>query len=545
MAVYEEIVLASWLHDIAKFAHRAGIKGSVEELLQSIEEYLPKETDKGVNIQTAEVIRLAGACHNPSSYDEWLIAHGNRLSGGADQDAEQNSETKFNEQPLVNIISTLQIGKRAAPNRAYYQLKPMEDEAILAAANPKAGKPEYLSLWQDFERDFRTLKGLKYQNFMLSFDTLMERYCWCIPAAEGEDLSLYQHSKLSAAFAGALYLYHKEKKTETKTALDQNDEQAFLFIQGDMSGIQKYIFDLKTTENSSKLLRARSFQIWALAEIIAEYLMGQFGVFHENIVTSAGGKFLLLVPNSSELKGKLPDLKLKLEKFFLKEFAGKLSFILSDGVAASALDLQKENMQKLLNKIRINGIEAKQKKMQRALGNNGPEPALLTELYALLQKNRECDWCETLPADPEANGKNICGNCADLIDIGGKLIRTNKIEFNTDKLIHFGEMVSLLQKNDSRFGYLTNYEPGSPFMALPYWAPVKDEAHNELFTFDELADKSRGGYKKLAMFKADIDNLGLVFSSAWGKAENRISFSRYAQLSRHLHYFSQAMFLVL
>jgi CRISPR-associated protein Csm1 len=43
------------------------------------------------------------------------------------------------------------------------------------------------------------------------------------------------------------------------------------------------------------------------------------------------------------------------------------------------------------------------------------------------------------------------------------------------------------------------------------------------------------------MFKADIDNLGLIFTSSWGTGtENRISFPRYAQLSRHLHYFFSA-----
>jgi CRISPR-associated protein Csm1 len=45
------------------------------------------------------------------------------------------------------------------------------------------------------------------------------------------------------------------------------------------------------------------------------------------------------------------------------------------------------------------------------------------------------------------------------------------------------------------------------------------------------------------MFKADIDNLGLVFTSSMGEGKNnRMSFSRYAQLSRHLHYFFSAYY---
>ena len=68
--------------------------------------------------------------------------------------------------------------------------------------------------------------------------------------------------------------------------------------------------------------------------------------------------------------------------------------------------------------------------------------------------------------------------------------------------------------------------------------PVDEQ--NNLCNFEEIAKKATGN-KKLAMFKADIDNLGLVFTSSWGEGdESRISFSRYAQLSRHLHYFFSA-----
>jgi CRISPR-associated protein Csm1 len=539
MAVYEEIVLAAWLHDIAKFAWRAGIEGSTEEVLQRVKEFLPKRVkDGGPDIQSDVVIRLASACHDQVSYnvgsDEWAIARGNRLSGGKDHD--DDDEKKFNEQPLVNIISTLKFRLREAPIKAYCQVLPMEGRAIFPADNPKAGKQEYLNLWQDFERDFRALDRWKnYNEFISAFDTLMERYCWCIPSTtrKDEDVSLYQHSKLTAAFAGTLYLYYKEK-TPIETASNQNDEPAFLFIQGDASGIQRYIFDLKSTEDSAKLLRARSFQIWALAEIIAEHLAGRFGVSREHIISSAGGKFILLLPNTQEVIKKLGELRLELEIYFLKEFAGKLSFILSNGVHASALDLL-DNTHKLLNAINKSGQEAKQKKMQLALGKDGPGPKL-TELYSLLQKNGECKWCETLPAKTKQD--KICINCEKLIDIGGELIKTVKIKLDADKLIRFGYMVTLLQKDDKQFGYLTEYEAGSPLMALPYWAPIKDERYNKLYTFEEIADKSTGGLKKLAMFKADIDFLTDVFISAWGSgAENRISLSRYAQLSRYLHYF--------
>jgi len=539
---YQEIVLAAWLHDIGKFAQRAGVEGSgghqnyTERFLQSVKDCLPN--DEGINAD--EVIRLASRHHNPAEYDEWLIAHGDRISNGAEkcnivlESKNRDDETpeKLYQTPLVHLVSSLHIKEKQKPTIAYSPLEPMEGKAIFPSNNTKTNKNDYQELWNKFERDFHALQGLKYIEFIRSLDTLMERYCWCIPSSTlpDDDISLYQHSKLAAAFAGTLFLYHEEKNTQTIPALEANDEQAFLFVQGDMSGIQKYIFDLKTTEYNAKLLRARSFQVWVLSDIIAVYLTEKFGVSRENIITSAGGKFLLLTPNTQTVLKNLPELRLDIESYFLQEFAGKITFILSDGVPASSKSIEQRNMQELLNNIGTCGDMAKQKKMQAVLREHGH---VLEEHYNDLQKNGECTCCETLAACP--NDEKMCKSCRDLIEKGGQLMKVNKIVLKTDKLAPFSMMVSLLRKDDQQFGYLTEYSAGYPLMFLPYTAPLKD--NGSLCPFEEIADKAKGN-KKLALFKADIDNLGLIFTSSWGEEkDNRISFSRYAQLSRHLHSF--------
>jgi CRISPR-associated protein Csm1 len=562
-----EIILGAWLHDIGKFAQRADMEAYcskelegqlcklqqggwyshqhvlyTEGFLQAVKDCLPEDDQ----LQAKEVIRLASGHHNPSSYDEWLIAHGDRLSSGSDRcniilenkNRDDESPAKFYEKPLTHLVSTLHITEKPKPQQGYSPLEQMEDKAVFASSNAKVSKADYQKLWRQFEQDFRSLRGRKYPEFMQALDTLMERYCWCIPSStvNDSDISLYQHAKTTAAFAGALYRYHKEKQTETEAALKVNDEEKFLFIQGDMSGIQKYIFDLKTTDNNAKLLRARSFQVWALSEIIAQHLVGQFDVSHENILTSAGGKFLLLVPNTQTIKEKLPEMRLRIERYFIREFAGKLIFVLSEGIPASSRDVQKKYMQTLLNKIGMSGEQAKQKKMQAVIGKDSP---IFEELYGSLQKNGECSCCETLPGELDHdNNKKICKNCDELIKIGGNLIKANKIIFKTEKLTHFGEMVYLLRNDDKRFGYLINtYEAGYPLMFLPYVAPWENENAGNLKTFEVIAGSATGN-RKLAMFKADIDNLGLVFTSSWGEeTKNRISFSRYAQLSRQMHYF--------
>lgn len=562
--MYKEIVLAAWLHDVGKFAQRAGVEqyyskdmeGQLcklqrggwyshqhvlytEGFLQSVKDVLPE----GLNV--ANVIRLAASHHNPSSYHEWLIAHGDRLSSGTDRrdvlpDKADETPARFYEKPLTHLLSTLRLKEVAPAKRAYSPLKALDQDAILAATDAKVGREQYRALWEQFERDFLALKGLAYPDFMLALDTLLERYFWCIPSATNDDadISLYQHSKTTAAFAGALYRYHEALQTETPEALD-HDEPKFLFINGDLSGIQRYIFDLKGTDENAKLLRARSFELWALSEIIAEHIAAQFNVLREHILTLAGGKFLLLVPNTDEARKLVPELRLKLERYFIDEFAGKLAFVLSDGVPASYADVRKEGIQKLLNEIGYTAECAKQRKMQAALTADGQRLDSLYDDWV----NGECACCETMPNEDKGNDRNLCRNCAKLIDIGRDLLRANKIILKPKTLSHFGLMLDIRKRDDSSFGSVINeFKHGYPLMFLPYVAPWKDESRGELKTFEEIADTSAGA-NKLAMFKADIDNLGLVFTSSMGEdKDNRMSFSRYAQLSRHLHYFFSAYY---
>jgi CRISPR-associated protein Csm1 len=569
--MYKEIVLAAWLHDVGNFAQRAGVeqyrakdmdgqlcklqKGGgyshqhvlyTEGFLQSVKSVLP-----GAEVNVDEVIRLAARHHNPSSYHEWLIAYGGWFSNGRERRdvlPEKADETPahFYEKQLTHLVSTLQLKDSPKPREAYSPLKALEHDAILAVGKSKVSKEQYRELWDQFEKDFAALQGLTYTDFMLALDTLLERYFWCIPSDTNDDadISLYQHSKTTAAFAGALYRYHEALQTETVEALER-DESKFLFINGDISGIQKYIFDLKNTVESVKLLRVRSFELWALSEIIAEHIATQFNVSRENIITSAGGKFLLLVPNTDAARQLVSELRLKLERYFIEEFAGKLAFALSD-VPASYADVRKKGIQTLFNEIDYAAECAKQRKMQAALTADGQ---VLNSLYDELQNNGECKCCETLPKEHAVNGgdkvsdENLCRDCAKQIEIGSALQYANKIILKSEALSHFGLMLDIRKKDDPCFGSIINeFKPGYPLVFSPYLAPWKDEARCELKTFEEIANSSIG-MRKLAMFRADIDNLGLVFTSSMGEDEkNRMSFSRYAQLSRHLHYFFSAYY---
>ncbi len=558
----KEIILASWLHDIGKFAQRAGRhelynknldgifcklqKGGwyshqhviyTQGFLEKYREVLPD------GIDTNKVINLAAKHHSPSSYEEWIVAQGDRLSSGADRcsvlgqeesdnSIENDNPAKFYEKPMIHILSSISIEKRGT-NTAYYKMLPLENDAMFASQNNRTSKNEYNELWIQFVKDFKALQiNHSYEDFMQALDSLFERYFWCIPSATNSDadISLYQHSKTTAAFAASLYAFQKESNAQSENALQKNDEKKFLFIKGDFSGIQKYIFDLKSHKDSSRLLRAKSFEIAALGEIISRYIVKSFDMPDANIITSSGGKCMILLPNTSKTKELLPQVQLETETFFLNKYGGKLAVIISDGVEATTEDVKQANAQKLINTIDYDADCAKQMKMQKALQKNG---AILETFYEKFQQNGECVKCGTFPATTK-DGE--CEHCSTLKDIGANLVKASYIVYKSDKLSSIKDMINISKKEIPHSALINTFEAGKPVVHLPYTVPRNDDG--SLLSFEELAEKSCGN-KKLAMFKADIDNLGLVFSSSLGK---RMSFSRYADMSHALHYFFSAYF---
>jgi CRISPR-associated protein Csm1 len=525
----QEIILAAWLCNIENLARLAGY----HDFLLSVKDSFPE------GVRPGEVIRIINGSQRPESYDEWLISAARRLSGDAGSrkttvEPEQENAAFF-DKALIHIVSNLSLSENAKGPPAYCPLRTVDDYSSPPSKNARIDRQEFRRLWQGFSGDFPALKGRSFGDFTLALDTLMERYFWCLPAPPDPErgISFYQQARVSAAFAGALYAYHRAKQTEIPAALEDEETQRFLFITGDMSGIQKYLFDLKKPSENAKILRARSFQRWVLSEIIAGYLAAQFGVSRDCVITSAGGKFLLLVPNTEEVRVKLGEERLLLERYFLREFAGSLGFVLADGVAAGGSDVREEKFRGLLNRIGIAAEWAKQRKMQAVLSADG---AVLNKLYNDLQRNGECEYCGTLPNEKAGKDRNLCRSCAGLVEIGGRLLHADgtRVILKTGALAPFAEMVKITGKDNASFGYTINeYKAGYPVMFLPYTAPVQDEQPDVLKTFGEIAGLSRGS-EKLAMFKADVDNLGLIFTSALG---GNPSLPLYAELSRRLHCF--------
>lgn len=539
---FDEIVTAAWVHKIGLFAKRAGVEQLVNNLsessfnytkgfIQTFHDIFPKEID------LSKVISLASEYNQKKDLESSIISFSDNLSCGNSITCE-SSEGDSSLFPMEHLISSLYLEGKDKGSVAYCKLSALEGDAILSSTKSTVSKEDYKSHWNKFIEDFKALKNLPCDKFYQSLDSLFKRYLWCIPIRIQNDkestISLYQHLKTSAAFAASLYRY---VETNNSVSLD-SIEKPFVFVSGDLSGIQKYIFDLRVAKFNAKLLRAKSFQLAALGEVVSQYIVKAFNVTEANIITSAGGKFIIVLPAYSDSTVKIQALRADISEYFLKEFAGRLGIIISDGTFAGYEDLTHKNIQKLLNDIGHNGDICKQKKMQVALKKHG---AVLAEFYDKLQQYGECTQCGIFPADEvDSTGgesKPICTTCKTLADTGRLLMSASKVYYHSDKLGPFRSIVSISPRDNDKFGYTINeFRSGLPLMYSPYEAPV--DKYGDILTFEDIAKRSNGN-KKIAMFKADVDNLGLVFSSSLGKS---LSLARYSDLSSLMHYFFSSFY---
>ncbi|MEL5720916.1 MAG: hypothetical protein P1P59_07290 [Treponemataceae bacterium] len=315
---FNEIVLVAWLHCIEifrKLTQGEKSPNSEMEFKDFIVKTLPNDVDR------AFIEKLLNSYKTPKTFEEKLLAYSIDLATGEKDFLSNDYE---HTQPLINIISTLRLTDFSDGKTNYSKLAPLKDGAFLDYNTENTLNKT--DIYSQFINDFKKLANRKYTEFLPSLVSLFEHYFWCIPVSDRElqDVSLFQYAKMTVVFVASLYRYHEKTQTLNENAFDDADKKKFRIISGDMSGIQKYIFDLKTPSNAAKLLRAKSFQLLALSMLISEYIVEEFGLTSANIITAAGGKFLILLPNIPDIEDCISELRLKFETYFLKEFAGRL-----------------------------------------------------------------------------------------------------------------------------------------------------------------------------------------------------------------------------
>lgn len=207
-------------------------------------------------------------------------------------------------------------------------------------------KANYEQLKSEFKNDFEKLliginsinsPNQKMNTFLVLLESLLYKYTWCIPDDVGRqirDISLFDHTRISAAISACLYIYHyKDNSLDDIRKLANDETQRFFLIEGDLSGIQDYLYNIANVGigGVAKRLRTRSFFLQTLVETVSHRVL--HGIVGDEIelplvckIMSSGGNFIILAPKVEGTEDRLMKINKELNEWLFKEFQGDLSF---------------------------------------------------------------------------------------------------------------------------------------------------------------------------------------------------------------------------
>lgn len=380
--------------------------------------------------------------------------------------------------------------------------------------------------------------------FGAALDSLFFKYLSCLPSdlkGDIRDISLYEYTKIYSAFSSLLYKMSDETR---------NNDKPFLLIRGDFFSIQKFIFSPNNlNKKPAKILRGKSFYVSLLSDIAALYILKELGLPYGAVMMNAAGQFLIVADNSEVSEDKLKEIKKNINDWLYKEFYASVSFGLSY-IKCSETDFYAENFSSLTLKL----VQKKENEKFTQFKLWERDDCEFKEYVKSFKDKEICDYCgmEAANKKDEKDNDAICDKCEKYRNLGEKLIKGKYINiyedeagiFNkygydfdnqkSDRAIH---RVKIDLEADAKGGTIIS----SDTTHYKNYAVTKD--NGEIRTFDDMAKHNDGAYM-LAVLKADVDNLGLIFALGLSEKndkgeviEKRLTFSKINTLSRGIHNF--------
>lgn len=564
-AEWQKIALGGLLHDIGKLIHRndeyAKLIPTLGKQHQALSVWFYNELVKDKKVEDDELVRTVIQRHHESGLisEEFrvdkikdvelkqmalLVSRADNYSSKERNEegiADDTKSTTYKSTPLESIFAGIKLDKELPREKiiSNFRLKPFDSETMFPSTNHKSNSQgELKNLIEDFVGEVYKIVAYDFHSLYTQLLFLIEKYTWCIPSDTQNNISdipLYDHLKTTSAIALASYGYQMEFDKITQVRIKEGkDEKQFLIIGGSLSGIQSFIYNLGSQKNGAKRLRARSFYVKTLAELVAYRIIKDLELTPANIVMQAGGKFQIIAPNTQDTTTKLKLIEKELLDELYNKFKGEIYIALAV-VEAGGNELNGDYT-KLNEELNYSLDRNKKSKFGKMILNN---PVFENKLYGKGQNASLCPICQK---ELFVEGDK-CLTCDEQIKLGEKLPNTEylavlnggKGDFSflgfTVKLI---EDIKYMPKD---LYLLINYHSdnllgGYPEIKGSYGGYIPTNSSKETLTFEDIADGSTG-VKNLAILKADVDNLGDIF----GRGLQKHSISRIANMSKLLDSF--------
>lgn len=579
---------------------------------------------------TDSLINAAAMHHRPETLLQWIIATADRIASGFERETfdqyneaqeEANTAKKTGrttgrnhyQARLLPLFEQVRLEREHADACAFawcYPLRPLSPKDIFPVkregyepAENMAAQAEYRQLWEQFLTALQQIPTSHRKVWPLwldHFDTLWQQYTHAIPSATAfgvrPEVSLYDHSKATAAFAVALWRWHEAQEglmehdtIQAHARRSDWNEEKLLLVQGDFFGIQDFIFaeGAETNTKAAKLLRGRSFMVSLFTELAALKVLEILELPSTSQIINAAGKFQIVAPNTPNVREKLRAVRREINAWFLKHTLGLagLGLVWRSACCNDFLAGRYPTLMEALF------ADLEQEKFRRFDLTGGEAPTVFDVSYNL----GVCQYNNHLPADrQEAEGENSAQLSRDQIKIGAALAKADRLLVVREdaEIRHAGaSVVSMLETSifGYRIGFTQGEESAERFDALAksggivrFWdfsLPDKltdtlwhgyarrsinayvprfdafdqrdkycgiedddDLSQGNLKTFSHLACEDRSdkeeqgkwiGQIALTTLKGDVDNLGKIFLH--GLKNN--TFAKTAALSRQMNDF--------
>ncbi|WP_337866286.1 type III-A CRISPR-associated protein Cas10/Csm1 [Ignavibacterium sp.] len=591
MTVEEKIlILGALFHDIGKFVQRG--------ILQT-ERLKHQEYSSGFinEVFKESVLSSIVANHHKEDLEKSKLSGTNRVLAEIICEADnlasgerQPDPTVKKQQPLESIFSKVDYKKRNP--KLYlqdicelfyseYQFPKQKDNYNLDDLERK-----YKKWWDSFEAEIKKINLQEVETIYY----LLKKYLWCVPSSSYKtrsDVSLFEHSRITAAIAISMYRCLLEKYDNDISKFkefDNREEFRYKLVLADVTGIQSYIYNIGH-RGAAKALKGRSFFLQQMLDNVAYYFLRKLNLPIMNLIYSSGGKFYLFVPNTKFVNNTLKDLQKELEQKFLYEYNGALGIIIGD-IELNGKDLEYDEKGKdhpISEKWdELNSIVEREKK--RKLANNwiyslfelgGIDGEIIKCSYTgvpLIKKgiiDRNETLTEAVHLDKDSPVKFMKHTFEG--DIFYQLFENDKLtddfiskeQFYSQKIgndlkKHFETLIyqdviegySVLDINSFKISKelkfenkLNSKEPRQFLINSLRITELKGDAQKGFKfyggdwrfgdTYEEIV-KNGEGIPRLGVLRLDVDNLGLIFKEGFGK---HATFGRVVQLSSMLDFF--------
>jgi CRISPR-associated protein Csm1 len=370
---YQTIVLAALLHDIGKFLHRVTeikeLSGTHQDLGADFVSGKGVFSESGKHSQLHVFSKMIQddwvdkdkleQCirkhHSGYRYWGWIVHKADSYST-KERFTEGEGVTTYPPRgsmiPLKPVFASVNFEESTSAQVFGYDATILD--SFRSFPTKQKDKLDYKETFHLFEKFIKhellriNLEKPTFDKFYNTLHSIFEKYLWSLPCHTHPaiaDVSIFDHLKSSSAIAACLYQYHSLSNTLTVKDIRIDDEKKFLLVGGELSGIQKYVYQISAITGEggvAKRLRARSFFISALMEVTVTKILRELNLPVSCNLLSAGGKFILLVPNVQEIKERLDDLYYEISAWFLKEFSGELSLTMDWSTSLTGSDFCKK-----------------------------------------------------------------------------------------------------------------------------------------------------------------------------------------------------------